>query len=199
MIEVPLDGPNPGEVGLRRRVAAERRQIPGVDQLLEGRADDQVVIAAAQSLRPGRRRQANEDQLGIAIHPGGNRLRVDVGLVNDDEIDLWQGFATGQGLHAGDLHRRRVVGHRVRALDDPDVDDAVLPKALDRLLDELESRHAEHHPLALGKGALDDLRGDDRLAGTGRQGEDRMAMPSKQRASAAARWLPSGRGEGPGR
>ena len=110
-------------------------------------------------------------------------------LVDENEVDV-RPFPPGDGLDRAHLHRLVAIGARVDALQDADRANALGLEGRDRLVDQADCRHGEGDALSLVQGALDDVRGRQRLAEAGRRLQHRppaFPRPSEARSSSRAR------------
>ena len=92
-------------------------KIAIADQIRGGRGDDQIIVVFAEAASPRRRRQADKRNVGAILHPSEDFAMELMGLVDDDEIDVWP-FATCDRLDAAHLDRLIAIGALVDALHD---------------------------------------------------------------------------------
>ena len=142
------------QIRLARGEGAERRQESAGDQARDRLSDQQTIPRLVHSLGPGRRGHAKKLDVRGFCHPTRVKHAVAVNLVEDDEIDLWEGFSAHQRVRGANLVGLTPIAKRVVALLDGH---KLLGKPLVRehfpgLLDERQPRNHDGGPAPLGMG-----------------------------------------------
>ena len=168
LVIVPRQRCHVGQIGMRGREHAERRQIPRVDQFLHGDRLHEVLPQIAHAPCPRGGRQANEHLVRLSLHPLANNLVLQVALVHDHNVGAGK-IAARKGLHRCHLHRLERVGAVVLGLNNPDAIHTVALKRGNGLVNQADCGSRKTNQAALFAGTQHNLRSNACLARAGRQ------------------------------
>ena len=167
-VEVAGDGAHVRQIRLARRERHEVREESVADQVARRRRNDQVVIVFAESAAPRRRRKSDDWGLRAVRHPPINFTMMLMGLIVNDEIDIWPSPSRNR-LDRAHLNRLLAIGAWMNALYDANGVDALGLECRDGLVDQRKRGDDECDALSSVESAPNDMRRQQRLAAAGRK------------------------------